>query len=306
MADDGPITPRGTVLVGLVGEGIAQSRTPAMHEAEAAAQGFVLDYRFIDTATPVIAGIPLPSLLDRLEAEGYAGVNVTYPFKLAVVPLLSALSQNAAAVGAVNTVIFRDGQRIGHNTDLWGFAESFRRGLGDAARGHVLLVGAGGAGVAVAHALADCGVVRLSIHDTDAERARALAAQVARNRPGLVAGALPDLTDLAGRPDGIVNATPVGMAKLPGCAVPPLLLDPRTWVADIVYFPLETELLRAARARGCRTLPGSGMAVFQAVRAFQLFTGRPADPDRMKARFDAFETDPAPARKTERTRMETR
>ena len=306
MVDPRPITSDRTVLAGLIGEGIGQSRTPAMHEAEARAQGFGLDYRFLDTATPALADLALPELLERLEAEGYAGVNVTYPFKMAVVPLLTALSPNASAVGAVNTIIFRNGQRIGHNTDLWGFAESFRRGLGEAARAHVLLVGAGGAGVAVAHALADCGVGRLSIHDSDGDRARALVAQVMRNRPGVAADALPDLSGLSPRPDGIVNATPVGMAKLPGCAVPEALLDPRTWVADIVYFPLETQLLRTARARGCRTLPGSGMAVFQAVRAFELFTGRPADPDRMKARFDAFDQDPAPARTTERTREETR
>lgn len=173
MVEARPITSDRTVLAGLIGEGIGQSRTPAMHEAEARAQGLWLDYRFLDTATPALAGVALPELLDRLEAEGYAGVNVTYPFKMAVVPLLTALSPNASAVGAVNTIIFRNGQRIGHNTDLWGFAESFRRGLADAERAHVLLVGAGGAGVAVAHALADCGVGRLSIHDTDADRARA-------------------------------------------------------------------------------------------------------------------------------------
>jgi shikimate dehydrogenase len=205
---------------------------------------------------------------------------------------LDALSDNARAVGAVNTVVFRDGRRTGHNTDLWGFAESFRLGLPDAATGHVLLLGAGGAGVAVAHALADCGVTRLSILDRDAGRAETLARQVAVNRPGCDAAATADAAALfAGdRPDGVVNATPVGMAKLPGTAIDTALLRPDQWVADIVYFPLETALLAAARATGCRVLPGSGMAVFQAVRAFELFTGRPACPDRMKATFDAFAT----------------
>ncbi len=115
---------------------------------------------------------------------------------------------------------------------------------------------------------------------------------VAKNRPGTETQAANDLAQLmaADRPDGVVNATPVGMAKLPGTSIPTELLDPSLWVADIVYFPLETALLKAARETGCRVLPGSGMAVFQAVRAFQLFTGRPADPLRMKATFAAFDT----------------
>ena len=96
----------------------------------------------------------------------------------------------------------------------------------------------------------------------------------------------------AGEANGIVNCTPVGMEKHPGLPLSAAAIDPRQWVADIVYFPLETELLRAARAQGCRSLDGSGMAVFQAVRAFELFTGRPADPNRMKATFDAFDKAP--------------
>lgn len=307
MANSSDLGAERKVVAGLIGRGIALSRTPAMHVAEARAQGFVCDYHLLDMDEEPLARLGLGELLGRVASEGFAGVNVTYPFKIEIIPLLDALSPNAKAVGAVNTVILRDGRRIGHNTDLWGFAESFRRGLGDAARDHALLLGAGGAGVAVAHALADCGVKRLSIHDVDHARAVALAEQVGTNRTGIQAVAVNDIRALvdATRPDGIVNATPMGMAKMPGSAFPTDLLDPRMWVADIVYFPLETELLRAARARGCQTLPGAGMAVFQAVRAFELFTGRPADPDRMKATFNAFDTNPQP-RDPERQREETR
>lgn len=297
-----------TIQTGLIGRGIALSRTPAMHIREASAQGFSCDYRLFDMDTPEFDGIRLAALLDRIAGEGYAGVNVTYPFKIEIIPFLDDLSANAAAVGAVNTVVLRDGRRVGHNTDLWGFAESFRRGLGEASRNRVLLMGAGGAGVAVAHALADCGAVHLSIHDTDHERAEALATQVSSNRADVRAEAVGDLASYVRdqRPEGIVNATPMGMAKLPGSAFPTDLLEPSMWVADIVYFPLETELLRAARLRGCRTLPGSGMAVFQAVRAFELFTGRPADPNRMKATFDSFDNNPAKQRTTECNREETK
>ncbi|WP_091846661.1 shikimate dehydrogenase [Palleronia pelagia] len=278
-----------SLRAGLVGRGIALSRTPAMHEAEARAQGMTGDYRLIDLDER--GDIPLADVLAEAEADGLDGLNVTYPYKVEVMALLHDLSPNARAVGAANTVILRGGRRIGHNTDLWGFAESFRRGLPDAATDHVLLLGAGGAGVAVAHALADCGVSRLSILDSDGDRAASLAAQVSRNRPGCAADAVNDAATLfAGkRPNGVVNATPMGMAKLPGTAIDTDLITPDQWVADIVYFPLETQLLASARAKGCRVLSGGGMAVFQAVRAFELFTGRPADPDRMKATFDAFD-----------------
>ncbi|NDR55486.1 shikimate dehydrogenase [Aliiruegeria sabulilitoris] len=278
------------VLVGLIGRGIKQSRTPSMHMAEARAQGGRCDYHLMDMDDEELGSVSLEAVLEKVEADGFAGVNVTYPYKIKVMALLDELSANASAVGAVNTVIFRDGRRTGHNTDLWGFAESFRRGLRDVKRDHALLIGAGGAGVAVAHGLADCCKVgRLSIHDVDPARAEALAEHVSK-RWGTQVNPVSDLAALVSedRPDGVVNATPVGMDKLPGSAFPTELLKPEMWVADVVYFPLETELLKAAKARGCRVLSGAGMAVFQAVRAFELFTGRPADPERMRATFDAF------------------
>ncbi|WP_253798360.1 shikimate dehydrogenase [Rhodovulum sp. P5] len=280
------------VSVGLIGRGIQGSRTPAMHIQEGRAQGLTLTYTLLDMDDPGRADLSLADILNRVEAAGYAGVNVTYPYKIEVMSHLDVVSPDAAAVGAVNTVVFRNGQRMGHNTDHWGFAEGFRRDLGNAPRGHVLLIGAGGAGGAIAHALADpCGVGRLSIHDADTERATALAAHVAE-RSGIAAQAVTDLPALiaADRPDGVVNATPMGMAKLPGSAFPLDLLDPAMWVGDIVYFPIETELLKTAGACGCKTMSGAGMAVFQAVRAFEHFTDRTADAGRMWATFDAFDT----------------
>ncbi len=279
------------LLAGLIGRGILLSRTPAMHAEEARHQGFGGTYRILDMDEPFRADATLAEMLRAAELGGFDGLNITYPFKIEAIEHLDELSDNARAVGAVNTVVLREGRRIGHNTDLWGFAESFRHNLEGVATGHALLAGAGGAGVAVAHALADCGIGRLSILDSDADRAARLAEQVQRNRPGTEAEVAHTAEALIGddRPDGVVNATPMGMAKLPGSAVDPDLLLPGQWVADIVYFPLETAFLAAARAKGCRVLPGSGMAVFQAVRAFELFTGRAASPARMKATFDTFD-----------------
>lgn len=283
-----------TVRMGLIGKGIGLSRTPAMHIAEAEAQGMRCTYDLIDTDTPDYAGHTLRDLLNIAEDSGYAGLNITYPYKVEVIDHLDDLSDGARAVGAVNTVIFRNGKRTGHNTDASGFKTAFEMYLGDSAHDHVVLIGAGGAGVAVAHALARSGVKRLSIFDTDETRANDLSVQLHESQSDCLSETVSDLASFLRdtAPDGIVNATPMGMAKLPGTAVPAELHRNSTWVADIVYFPLETQLLKEARAAGCQTMPGSGMAVYQAVRAFELFTGRPADPSRMKATFDAFDTQP--------------
>lgn len=262
--------------MGLVGRGIQLSRTPAMHEAEAAAQGLRCSYELLDTDTGI--DDDLPAILDRVEAEGFSGLNITYPYKQAIISHLDGLSDAASRIGAVNTVVFRDGKRFGHNTDFWGFSESLRLGLPDAPMRCVLLMGAGGAGAALAHALADIGVGRLLIADVRTDMAKALAQATG-------AEAVDNPTRVIGAADGIVNATPVGMASLPGTPIDPDLLEARHWVADIVYFPLETVLIKAARARGCRTLDGEGMAVYQAVRAFEHFTGHPADAVRMRETF---------------------
>lgn len=276
------------VIVGLVGRGIGLSRTPRMHEAEGARFGLRYVYRLLDTD---LMGEPRPGfeeIVRAAEIAGFAGLNVTYPYKREAIAYLDELSETARTIGAVNTVVLRDGKRFGHNTDCWGFRESFRRDMEGAARDRVLLLGAGGAGGAVAYALLQEGVGRLLVADADRRVAEELVGRLAaRAGPGRIDVA-DDVAAAMAEADGIVNATPVGMAHMPGSPVPLDLLAARSWVADIVYFPIETELLRAARERGCRTLPGSGMAVFQAVRAFELFTGLKPDHHRMKATFDAF------------------
>ena len=273
-------TARGSFRMGLVGRGIQLSRTPAMHEAEASTQSLSCRYELIDTDADPASD--LQEILARAEAEGFAGLNVTFPYKQDVIAHLHHLSDAAQRVGAVNTVVFREGRRFGHNTDFWGFTESLRTGLPDASLDDILLIGAGGAGVALAHALADLGAKKIRIFDTRDGVAASLARGI------IVAEPAQDLAEAAAHASGIVNATPVGMAKLPGMPIARDLLEARHWVADIIYFPLRTELLREASSMGCRTLSGEGMAVFQAARAFQLFTGHIADADRMRATFRAM------------------
>jgi len=276
------------ILVGLVGRGIQMSRTPAMHEAEGRALSITYVYRLLDADRMGDGSLPLADILAFAEHFGFDGLNVTFPYKQEITPLLDELSEAAQALGSVNTVVLRGGRRIGHNTDLWGFKESFGREMHGAPRDAVLLLGAGGAGAAVAHALLELGVGLLLLADIEHARAEALAMRLADRFGADRVTVTSDLAAAAARADGIVNATPVGMAKLPGVPLDPALLRPECWVADIVYFPLETELLAAARRRGCRTFNGEGMAVHQAARAFELFTGIAPDIDRMRVAFATF------------------
>jgi shikimate dehydrogenase len=274
-----------SVLVGLIGSGIAASRTPPMHEAAADAAGIRYLYKKIDLAELKLGAQALPELLTAAKRMGFDGLNVTHPCKQAILPLLDELSPDADALGAVNTVVIRNGRMIGHNTDWFGFAENFRRNKQGASLGRVVQFGAGGAGSAVAFALMKLGVRELTIMDVDLAKAQNVVDGLS---PRFVEGRLKvgqDVAAAVAAADGIVNATPIGMDKYPGTPLPTALLRPDLWVAEIVYFPPETALLRAARALGCRTVDGGGMAIFQGTEAFRLFTGISPDPDVFFATF---------------------
>ncbi len=268
-------------LIGLIGAGIQASRTPAMHMLEASRQGLRYVYKLIDLEKLGLGAEALPDLLTAAEHMGFDGLNITHPCKQAVIPLLTELSAEARAIGAVNTVVLRNGKRAGHNTDCTGFAEGFRRGLSGVRTKRVVLLGAGGAGAAVAHAALGLGIEQLTIFDIDTARAAQLASALGTSRVSQGT----DLADAMAHADGLIHATPTGMAQHPGLPLPASLLRSEQWVAEIVYFPLETELLRAANRLGCRTLNGGGMAVFQAVDAFRLFTGIQPDAERMLRSF---------------------
>ncbi|MFT7593611.1 MAG: shikimate dehydrogenase [Paracoccaceae bacterium] len=269
------------VRVSLVGQGISASLTPAMHMAEGRTLGMDYSYGLTDTVTPQHQGRALPEIVETAQADGLAGLNITHPYKMEVIACLDDLSDDARKLGAVNTVVFRDGAKIGHNTDYTGFAAAFRQQMGDAPKDRVLLLGAGGAGAAIAFALVDCGVRQLLIHDPDPEKSQDLLQKLRAFYPGPDVRVVdaPDQAMAKGL-NGLVNATPFGMKAYPGSAFPLPLLAPDMWVADAVYFPLETRLLAAAQGIGCRIMPGSAMAIWQAVHAFELFTGHDADPQR--------------------------
>jgi shikimate dehydrogenase len=276
-----PATASRKVLMGLIGSGIQKSLTPAMQEKEAAEHGLRLHYQLIDLDVTKSTVDDLPTLLSAARTMGFAGLNITFPCKQAILPLLDELSDEAAAIGAVNTVVNRDGRLIGHNTDCSGWAFGFQRGLPDADLSRVVLLGTGGAGAAIAHAVMRMDTKQLVLVDVDPKRAADLAQQLNQRYGGQRALAVTDIDGAS----GLIHATPTGMDKMPGLPLPATLLKPSMWVSEVVYFPLETELLKVARAMGCQTVYGGGMAVGQAVGAFELVNGLKADADRMQAHF---------------------
>ena len=271
----------------LIGSGISASLTPALHEQEGAAHGLNYTYERYDMSTPRFAQASLADVLALAQQSGLVGVNVTYPFKQSVLEYLDEVSPEARDIGAVNTVVFEGGKWIGHNTDYRGFRAAFVREINRFPLADVALVGAGGAGAAVGLALVDQGVGALHIFDKDSDAALGLTATLSRLRPAAQIA----VWDGKAPVDGLVNATPMGMATHPGMAVSLEDVLVRSWVGDIVYFPLTTALLRDARGRGLHTMTGGGMAVGQAAASFDLFTGRTADVARMTGHFQTLTKD---------------
>jgi len=274
-----------TLMVGLVGAGIQHSSSPSMHVEEGKALGLTVSYELFDFDLMPGGASRLQAVLDEAEKRGYSGLNITYPSKQAVIPLLHELAPEARALHSVNTVLFRDGRRIGHNTDWWGFAESFKRDMSDVDTADVVLVGAGGAGAAVGYAMLKLGSRGMTIHDQDQSRATALVERLSDLFPDRKIRVCGDLPAALASANGLLHATPTGMSKYPGIPVPAEALRPPLWVAEIVYVPLLTELLVTARKHGCRTLDGGGMAVFQGAMAFRLFSDAEPDILRMLRRF---------------------
>lgn len=275
------------VRAGLIGSGIGLSRTPALHMEEGRQHGIDYRYDLIDLDILGVGPEALGSLIAKAEAQGYAGLNITHPCKQAAIAHVDELSDDAAVLQSINTITFKNGRRQGHNTDWWGFQQGFRRGLPGADLSHAVLIGAGGAGVAVAHALARMGTARLTIFDVDPARVALVMDRLVTMHPDCIFEAGKDLGAALANATGVVQATPVGMASYPGTPFDPELLSARPWVAEIIYFPLQTELLAAAARYGCQVLNGGGMAVFQAVGAFELFTGSVPDIERMIRHFGA-------------------
>ena len=273
------------IFLGLIGASIQRSMSPALHEEEGRHHGLRVHYQLIDLEAARVGVEALPELLNAAWLMGFAGLNITHPCKQSVIPLLERVSDEAQAIGAVNTVVRGESGFVGHNTDGSGWSWGFGRALPRADLSRVVLVGAGGAGAACADAVLRLGAGQLVIVDQDQLRAASLAESLNQRFKGAPARASGDLPGAMARASGLIHATPTGTASYPGLPFSASLLRPSMWISEVVYVPLETPLLKAARAAGCATMDGGCMNVGQALGAFGLFTGQQADAARMEAHF---------------------
>ncbi len=258
----------------LIGDPVEHSLSPAMQNAALRASRLAWQYELLETPRD-----RLGDAVARLRADDCAGANVTIPYKEAVLGWLDGLSENARQMGAVNTIIKREGKLIGENTDGYGFMQSLRDARIDVCGARAVILGAGGAARAVAFALADAGVASITIINRTAARAATLADALHQDYPNLALAvnrhaALDDATL-------IVNATPLGMSPHEDASPMPTAF-PRGAVAfDLVCRPLQTPFRRDAERAGARTMGGIEMLVHQGAAAFKLWTGRDAPVDVM-------------------------
>jgi len=264
-------------VAGLIGEPVAHSLSPFMHNAAFAALGIEATYELWETPLA-----DLPRRVATIRGAAMLGANVTVPHKQAVMPLLDSVSGTARRIGAVNTIIRRDDALHGDNTDAYGFAASLAAVAGDSVPWRAVVVGAGGASRAVLVSLQDAGVGEVHLVNRTPDRAVALAAELSHpGLPEILSGALDDLPALAGSSDLVVNATSIGWHgdEVPFGEDVIAALPDRAIVMDLTY--RSTALLRRAAARGLRTVDGLPMLIHQGARAFELWTGVPAPVDIM-------------------------
>ena len=283
-------------LMGLIGEGVRPSLTPPMHEKEALAHNLHFVYRPIDLVELGLEANAVGQLLHAGAQLGFNAFNITHPCKQVVLEFLDDLDPAAQRLGACNTVLITEDRKLtGYNTDRSGFASALSLELPEANLTDVILLGAGGAGSAVADALLGAGTQRLSLIDPQPQRAQATADRIQAAAP---AGSTVDIRigdstnalDWIPQATGLVNASPVGMFPHPGIPVDPAVLHPDLWVADIVYRPATTELIKYAADLGCPVMPGKAMAVGQAADTFELVTGIRPDRNRMYEHLNALVT----------------
>jgi len=270
------------VLVGLVGTNLQFSMAPQIHMTEGDQNGLRYVYRLIDLADTQATSTSLSDIVKAASALGFNGLAVTHPFKEAIIPFLADLSPDAQLLGAVNTVIFAGGRSIGHNTDWSGYAAAFKAQTVGWKTDRVALLGVGGAGKAVAHALLSCGVGHLTLVVRNPAKVDRIVHDLGLRHGANRISIADSLEQAISTVDGLVNGTPIGMTAHPGNPVPQELLRSDLWVSDLIYNPSETELLKAARLAGAKTINGMGMLIFQAAQQFELFTGTSPNIKRMQ------------------------
>lgn len=267
------------IKLGLVGEGIAKSQSPDLHERLGASLDLPVRYDLVDSLG--VEDFDFSSAIQRLRAKGYRGTNVTFPFKEKAAQLADIRGEGVRRVGTANTLLFdSDGLRA-ENTDYTGFISAYRHSFGDQPAGDVLLIGAGGVGRAVACALGELAVSCIHILERDSVRAESLSRDL--NAMGITAERITpeQAQQMLPHWQGVVNCSPIGHINHPGCPIDTAGLGAQHWVFDAVYIPAHTELLNAAHQAGAKTLSGVDLFVFQGVDAFRFFTADRINPEQI-------------------------
>ncbi|MEI4485812.1 shikimate dehydrogenase [Frigidibacter sp. MR17.14] len=272
--------------LGLIGDNIAASRSPRLHQIAGEQNGIAVTY---DRLVPLQMGRSWDEILAALPAEGYRGTNVTYPYKEKAAAVVRIDDPLVAAMGAVNTVIFEaDGPR-GFNTDHSGFMAAYRGLRGETRPGVVAMIGTGGVGRAVAFGLLGLECTELRLVDRDPARAEALARDLRAAAPGVTVTCHADAAGAVAGAEGVINCTPVGMVGYEGTPVPRAALAGAGWAFDAVYTPEHTQFLADARAEGLAILSGWELFFWQGVHAWTLFSGLDLDRDALRRSLRAEE-----------------
>lgn len=263
-----------TIRLGLIGDNIAASRSPALHRLAGRMCG--LDVRY-DLLVPRELKLDFEATFDRARNEGYRGLNITFPYKEQVLARIRIDDPMVRSIAASNTVVFEAARAIGTNTDYTGFVAAYRATFGSAAPGRVALAGCGGVGKAIGFALAKLGASALQLFDSAGAKANALAQALAGAYPTLDVQIAPSIEQACERADSLVNCTPRGMVGHGGSAFPEALVAGHRWAFDAVYTPVDTPFLQTARNASLSIMSGYELLLHQAVDCFRVFTGRDVD-----------------------------
>ncbi len=261
-----------TKLTGLVGYPTSHSKSPNIHGAWIAAHGLDAEYKLFTTPPNRVRQV-----VKRLRDKGALGFNVTVPHKLTVMEYLDEIDATATRIGAVNTVTRKGDKLIGTNTDAYGFITNLREGLGELTPylTHVVMLGAGGATRAALLALIEAGATRITLTNRTQDKAESLAAEFSAAFPATKITVTPweDREKILREATLLINTTSLGMVSHHLLHLDVKQLPRTAAVHDIVYAPLETELLKQAKSRGHRVTDGLGMLLYQAQKSFELWHG---------------------------------
>lgn len=272
------------IRLGLIGDNIAKSQAPNLHRAAGRLCGLDLTYELL---VPRHLSLEFDAVFDLARDQGFRGLNITYPYKEEVVRRLRIDDPNVRSIAACNTVLFGSPQPTGANTDYSGFIAAFRNRSGTASPGVVAMAGSGGVGKAIGFALLCLGASTLRLFDTDRIKAENLARAIDAVCPGFDVQVCDSIEQASNGAEGLVNATPLGMAGYGGSAFPKTLLNGRRWAFDAVYTPIDTPFMLGAREAGLSIMSGYELFFHQGVDAFAILTGQRVDANALRQAIEA-------------------